>query len=382
MKERIDIVVDEERLARNQANRDRLAATHRREPTDRAPVVVDATSHTILPERSVSFGDYVSDPRRHLRHQILNARWRVENIHDDQPIETERLLLAPDFGSLRGTEFPMEIQWQPDQPPKTRHLLQSPEEIDALTLPDPAGGLNAKKIAFYHEMRECVDDFDVRVNGQPLAIEPTLTQPGGPIPSAFALCGPNLFLWCKTDPERVQRLMELVTQSHRRSLELFDDLTGRSRQHSIWLGADAADMLSPRDFATFAMPYYEQLWQVYKAPRVLHMCGRINHLLDAIRDGLRVNVLDGFGFPVSRDLLAEKWSGRLVMRGGPHPALIHDGPPETIIAECESYLRTVGRRGGYILAEGNGLMPGTPSEHVDAMVEASKRVGGWAVNSG
>ncbi len=377
MKERIDICVEEDRLARNQANRDRLSATYRREPTDRAPVVVDASWHTILPARGVPFGEYISDPRRHLRHQILNYKWRVENIRDDQPIETSSLAVAPDFGSLRGTEFPMEIQWQLDQPPKTRHLLQSPEEIDQLALPDPAGGLNARKIAFYHEMQNLAGDYEVRINGHPLAIEVTLTQPGGPIPSAFALCGPNLFLWIKTDPERVQHLMELVTQSHRRCLELFDKITGRNPRHSAWLGADSAEMMSPRDFSTFVVPYYERLWQFYEPPRIMHMCGKINHLLDIIRDGLRIDQFDGFGFPVQRELLAQKWAGRLVMRGGPHPALIRDGPREAIIAECESYLRMVGARGGYILSEGNGLAPSTPPEHVDAMVQASKRVGSW-----
>ncbi len=375
MKERIDIVVEENRLAQNEANRKRLAATRRREPTDRTPVVVDATWHTILPERGVSFGEFVSDPRNHLRHQILNYKWRIEHIRDDMPIETEQLVLGPDFGSLRGAEFPMEIQWQPDQPPKTRHLLQAPEEIDTLALPDPAGGLNERKIAFYHEMRKRVDDFDLRVNGQPLAIQATLNQPGGPIPSAFAICGPNLFLWCKTDPDRVHRLMALVTESHHRCLVLFDDITGRSRQHSVWLGADSSEMMSPRDYRTFVVPYYQKIWQWYQAPRIMHMCGKINHLLDIVRDDLHVDEFDGFGFPVSKELLAEKWAGRLVMRGGPHPVLVHDGPRDAIIAECESYIRTAGQRGGYILSEGNGLMPGTPPEHVEAMVDASVRVG-------
>jgi uroporphyrinogen-III decarboxylase len=62
--------------------------------------------------------------------------------------------------------------------------------------------------------------------------------------------------------------------------------------------------------------------------------------------------------------------------------LIHDGPVETVIAECESYLRTAGRLGGYCLADGIGLMPGTPPEHIEAMVEASKQVGAVAGTGG
>ena len=372
MKERIDIILDEARLADNGRRQERLERTYRLETTDRTPVVVDATFWTVLAAREVIFEEFMRSPRHHLRNHLLNYKWRVENIFDDLPIETHKLVVQPDFGSLRGTEFPMEIEWQKDQPAKSRHLLTEPEQIDTLTLPDPAGGLNAKKIEYFRGMQAVQEDFEVFLNGTPLKVEITLTQPGGPIPSAFALCGANLFLWMKTDPERVHRLMEIVTESHLNCLAYFDKLTHTDPNHFIWVGADAGDMLSPTTFREFAVPYYNRLWEHYPPPRIFHMCGRINHLLDIIRDELKVDRLDGFGFPADRHLLAEKWAGRLVMRGGPHPMLIHDGPPEAITAECESYLRTAGSKGGYILSEGFGLMPGTPPEHIAAMVQASK----------
>jgi hypothetical protein len=329
----------------------------------------------MLAARGVLFEEFARTPRLHLRHHLLNYKWRVENVLDDLPIETHTLVLQPDFGALRGTEFPVEIEWQADQPAKSVHLLTEPEQIDSLVVPDPAGGLNAKKIEFYRGMQAALDDFEVYLNGSPLKVEVTLTQPGGPIPSAFALCGSNLFLWMKTDPERVHHLMDIVTESHLGCIAYFDELTHTSPDHFIWVGADAGDMLSPRTFREFAVPYYQRLWQHYPGPRIFHMCGRINHLLEVIRDELKVDRLDGFGFPVDRALLAEKWAGRLVMRGGPHPMLIHDGPPKAIAAECESYIRSAGRRGGYILSEGFGLMPGTPPESIAAMLQASRAVG-------
>ena len=206
------------------------------------------------------------------------------------------------------------------------------------------------------------------------AAQVTISNPGGPIPSAFALCGSNLFLWMKTDPERVHRLLDLVTESHLRCIAYFDQIIGSDPNHFIWAGADAADMLSPKSFREFAVPYYLRLWQRYPPPRIFHMCGRINHLLDIIRDELKVDRLDGFGFPVDRNLIAEKWAGRLVMRGGPHPKLINDGPASAIIEECKSYIHTAGSKGGYILCDGVGLMPGTPPQHIEAMVQASKEL--------
>jgi hypothetical protein len=376
MKERIDIVVDEAVLAENEVKRRRLAQTYRLEATDRVPVVVDATFWTVLAARGVAFEEYARSPRHHLLHQILNFKWRVEHIRDDMPVETEKITFFPDFGALRGTEFPVEIEWQADQPAKSKHLLTEPEQIDHLTMPDPDGGLNAKKIEFYRGMRAALDDFDVRLNGQSLTVDVTLFQQGGSIPSAFALCGANLFLWMKTDPDRVHHLLDLVTNSHLNCIAFFDTLTGTDPDHFIWVGADAADMLSARSFREFVVPYYNRLWAHYPPPRIFHMCGRINHLLEVIRDELRVDRLDGFGFPVDRQLLEKHWAGRLVMRGGPHPMLIHAGPSEAIVRECEAYIRTAGCKGGYILAEGFGLMPGTPPEHIAAMVQASKNCAG------
>ena len=375
MKERIDILVPDEVLAENEAKKQRLEKAHRFEPVDRVPVVVDAQLWGLLHARRAGFTELTESPRHHLRGQILNRKWRIENIRDDRPIEAGCLVIETDFGALRGIEFPLEIVWNGDEPPKVLHLLKEPEQIDRLRIPDPQGGLNARRINWYRAMTEMAGDFDVRLNGEPLEIRVDLTHPGGPFPSAFALCGSNIFLWMKTDPERVHRLMDITTRSHLQVIACFAEITGRDRDHSVWLGADAAEMVRPPMFREFIAPYYLRIWEQHPAPRVYHMCGKIDHLLEILRDEMQITYLDGFGFPVDRRRLADQLSGRVVLRGGPHPVLIHDGPREAIIAECSDYIRTAGSKGGYILSEGNGLMAGTPPEHVEAMVEASMRAG-------
>ncbi len=375
MRERIDILVDESEIALNQEKQTRLDRTHRVERTDRVPVVVDAQLWAALAGRGGRFSEMSADPRDHLRGLILNFKWRCENIHDDLPIETRRLTVEQDFGALRGIEFPMEIVFPGDDPPKTVHLLHAPEEIDRLTLPDPAGGHNRQRVEWYRSMRALVDDFDVRINGEPLEIKVTIDHAGGPIPSAFALCGSNLFLWMATEPDRVHRLMDLVTTSHMRCIDYIHELNGEGAHQPIWLGADTGELIGRDKFREFVVPYYLRLWQRHPGERLFHMCGKIDHLLDIIRDEMRVTYLNGFGFPTNRHRLAEQWAGRIVMRGGPHPVLIKEGPADRIIAECSDYIRTVGRKGGYILSEGFGLATGTPPEHIAAMVEAARRVG-------
>lgn len=375
MKERIDIIVPDNVLALNHEKKERLEKTHRFEPTDRTPVWPDFQTWSLLVGRGGRYSEFTKGPREHLRGQILNHKWRMENVRDDFPIETECLTIEPQFGALRGVEFPIEIEWMGDDPPKSIHLLKELEEIDTLEIPPPDGGVNGLRVEWYKAMSDMVDDFEVRINGEPLPIKIDLTHPGGAIPSAFALCGSNLFLWMKMDPDRTHRLLEIATESHLQVIKYFADLTGREQGHSVWAGADIAEMVSPAMFREFVVPYYLRLWEKQDYPRVYHMCGKIDHILDIIHDDLDITYLDRFGFPTDRHLLAEKLSGHVVMRGGPHPALIHDGPVDKIIEECVDYIKTVGGKGGYILSDGVGIMPGTPMAHIEAMVEASKRVG-------
>jgi uroporphyrinogen-III decarboxylase len=200
-----------------------------------------------------------------------------------------------------------------------------------------------------------------------------INHPGGPIPSAFALCGPKLFMWMLLDPDRVHRLLEITTESYIQVNAYFDELTGRETGHWVWAGCDTGEMVSPEMFKEFVVPYYLKLWEVQSRPRVFHMCGNIDHLLEIIRDDLEIDVLEHFGFPTDRKKLAEVFSGKILLRGGPHPALIKSGPKEEIISECVDYITILGTKNGFILSEGATIVPGTPLEHIDAMVEASKR---------
>ncbi len=112
--ERIDIVVDPAELSGNDEKRERLRRTRSFEPTDRVPVVINTNQWTALAGRERRFADYIRSSADNLREQILNAKWRVEQVKDDQPIPTEGLRFQPDLGCLRGVEFDMEITWPDD----------------------------------------------------------------------------------------------------------------------------------------------------------------------------------------------------------------------------------------------------------------------------
>ncbi len=373
MTERIDIVVSDERLAENEVRRERLAAAKRFEQTGRVPVLANENQWYVLDQRGVSPGQYVAGPRENLREQLLNLKWRCEYLHDDKPLPTGGVTITPDLGCLRGTEFDMKVVWPADQPPKCEHPLHEPEQVDDLRVPDPAGGVNRIRLDWFRQMREMAEEFDVRLNGTHVPVNIIINQPGGPIPAAYALAGENLLLWLAIEPERSKRLLDIVTESHINCIRHFDELLGRDSQHSVGMGCDIGEMLSADMYREFVVPAYDRIWQAYPGWRSLHMCGNINHLFEVLRDDMRIDELNGFGFPAAPERMADAWSGRLVMIGGPSPMLVKDGPTERIADEAARYIHLLGKQNGYVLSLGGGAAVGTSAEHLNALVRGAEQ---------
>lgn len=372
-RERVDVIVPDQRLAENDKRQARLEAAQHFELIDRVPVRINDNQWYVLGQRGVSVSEYLAGPQENLRHQLLNRKWRFENICDDLPLPTKEVWISPDLGCLRGTEFEMKVTWQADQPPKCEHPLTEVEQIDHLEAPDPAGGVNRFFIDWYQRMLECVDQFEFRLNGQPLEIRISIGQPGGPIPAAYALAGSNLLLWLAMDPERSMKLMNVVTQSHINCVRFFDELCGRSKEHSLGMGCDIGEMLSPEMFRQFVVPAYDRIWQAYPGRRSLHMCGNINHLFEVLRDDLHIDELNGFGFPVDPQRMADVWSGRITMIGGPSPILVCNGSEEQVRQACQTYINELNRNGGFILSLGGGTVAGTAPQRLNLLKEVAEQ---------
>ena len=366
--ERIDIVVPQSRIDANAEHRRLLQDAQQLKRPARVPVVLNTDAFFCLLSRNASITQYLSGPRENMRGQLLNLKWRVENFDDDQPLPLDGVFVSPDFGSIRGTQFP--VVWHESEagPWVGDPLVTEVEQIDSLVMPAPDANLNARRIAWYNEMKTFVDDFDVRLNGRPLKISVSISHGGGPIPTAFALAAENLFEFMAADPERTHRFMQLCSDSHFQCVEYHNRLAGRKINGPVWAGCDAAEMVSAEMFREFVVPYYLQLWERFPGPRTFHMCGKINHLLDSIRDDMKITMLDGFGFPVPPELLAEKLAGRVVLKGGFTPILLNSGPVEAIAAETKRYLNLLAPHGGFIMCNGGSAVVGTPPAHFQAFV--------------
>ncbi|MFC1582454.1 uroporphyrinogen decarboxylase family protein [Planctomycetota bacterium] len=371
MTERIDISVDPKRIEENEEKQQRLEAVHRGEQADRTPVVIDMNLYFMLEKIGSDFQKAMASPADNLIQQVLCEKWHLENIDDDGVVPTEALSFTPFIGCIRGVEFEMDISWEGDAP-KCSHPLHDPAQIDDLDIPDPDSGLNTMYREWTVGMQAAAEELEVRINDSPVEIRVSKGHGGGPIPAAFALAGENMLMWMLTDPERMHKLMDIVTTSHINCVRYWDELMGREPSQQVWLGCDTAEMLSPELYREFVVPYYNRVWKNFPKRRVMHMCGGIDHLLGIIRDEMQLDFLTGFGFPTDRHKLSEEFSGRVVMSGGPSPMLVKDGSPDAIAAETHDYMATVGRAGGYQLQSGGGIAVGTSLENINAMVSAAR----------
>jgi len=356
-----------------QASRERMKAHAQFQYADRVPVVLGVSLRYILRERGIGYDEYFSSPESEVYHQLMNRKWRLNNVRDDS-VQGAGVGVSPDFSTTRGAMFAVDIHWSDTEIPKTIPILHSAEDVRQLKVPPPTNSLCGKKIQWYHEMKEIVKEYNVTFNGKPVSINVGIGGEGGPLPIAISLSGENMYLWAGEAPDVLHELMQKSTQAFIDYEHYIRELTGRSKR-GCGMGCDGGEMFSPEDFSEFVVPYYNRVYEEFPGHRGLHMCGKIDHLLDIIRDHMKLNSLNGFGDPVDRKLLADKFGGRIHMSGGINIALLLDGTDEQIQADCMDALQTFAPKGGYILQDGNNVPPGTSLEHLNILTECSQAFG-------
>jgi uroporphyrinogen-III decarboxylase len=108
---------------------------------------------------------------------------------------------------------------------------------------------------------------------------------------------------------------------------------------------------------------------------MLHMCGRTNHLLEVFSDDLRIGEFQAFGYEVDLDRVVSVMGGQVVLLGNVSPLLIRQGPPHRVREAVRSCIEKLAPHRGYIVQDGANIPPGTPVEHINAMMEEAERSG-------
>jgi uroporphyrinogen decarboxylase len=196
----------------------------------------------------------------------------------------------------------------------------------------------------------------------------------------------NLLMDYKLYPEQVHRMHDALCDLYcgylRRAIR---DLRPDGFWTSDDLGHQTSLFMRPSIFREFIQPYYARIGQtLHSSPTPgakvhwwLHSCGNNTPILgDLVEAGVDVF------HPVQKYTMdevsvAREYGGRITFLAGIDVQhTLQEKDPDGVRAEVRFLIDTFDRpEGGLCLAAGNGIVPGTPLENIDAFLDEALRYG-------
>jgi uroporphyrinogen decarboxylase len=180
------------------------------------------------------------------------------------------------------------------------------------------------------------------------------------------------------EPDTWQLLMEKLTtavsayllaqaKAGAQALKLFDS----------WAGA-----LSPSDYACFVLPYNRRVAEKVRAAGVplIYFSTGTSAMLPLIAQ-IGSDVV-GVDWRIPLDKAWDAIGTDRAIQGNLDPVLLATAPPDVVAAEARRILREAGGRPGHIFNLGHGVLPQTPIENVQGLVETvhgDGERGAWGV---
>jgi len=367
-----------------EARRERIDKTRRFERPDRVAVVPSIGTRFLVPQMGVRFRDYFSDPETMLRTQILAQKWLMENVRTDAFSITGPWVGAwTDFeNTFESGSLGVDVVFPDDDIPWVgRGWVSGDADLRRLEAMDFVHtGINARQIAFRKAMMAVADKYPVRFLGGPVfypGANPALTHTSdGPFGVAGDLMGKTeIFIAVKERPDFVRELLRIVTDKLIAWLDFCWAEEKLPAPKDLAWTDDLAVSLSAETFREVVLPSERRLRFHFDGRLSLHMCGRSGHLLEIFRDDLAIHELQGFGYEVDLDRIAEVLGGRVVLLGNVNPMLIHAGTPDEVRAATRRVLDKLAPLGGLIVQDGNNIPPGSPVANINAMTAAAEEWG-------
>lgn len=310
-----------------------------------SPWLPNWAGHTIL--------DYFTDDRIYLDDNLKAIRTFPETI------------FLPGFWSEYGmctepSAFGSVSMWGEDEFPFAKKVLHAPAEVDRLEKPDPRShGLLPFVIKRLQHLQPEIEEAGHKIR---------FAVARGPLNIASFLMGTPEFLEAtRTDPERMHRLLDIVTAflvdwiAYQR--EVFPTIDG------IMMLDDIVGFISRRDFEAFGLPYLQRIYSADVTVKFFHNdapCKASAPLLESAG----INLLN---FGVQHTLVDMKtWtSNRIALLGNVPPRdVLAEGTPGDVRRSVEEILRPIEDRSRLILSCGGGMPPRAPTENIKALIAA------------
>ena len=380
MREIIEIGIPIEEI---EARKDRIAKTKRFETPDRVAVIPAINYRFLLPKIGVRFKDYYNDPEVMLRSQINGQKWLMENIKTDAYSITGAWVGGwTDFqNATEASSMGCLVDFPPNDIPvvhaegwiRTEKDLRLLEDMDTIN-----NGLNGMQIEFRREMIKIAEKFPVRFQGGQVfypGLNPSLTHTtNGPFTNAAYLMGSTHAFTAMIDrPDFMRELLRIITDKTIAWLDFCWSEEGLENRDLAWTD-DLSAYLSAETWLEVLFSFNKRLRDHFDWAS-LHMCGHTDHLLDIFTNKLKIDEYQGFGWEVDLDRIGAIMGGRVILLGNVNPLLIADGTPVEVKEATRRVIEKLAPYRGLIIQDGNNIAPGSPSENINAMMEAAEEFG-------
>jgi uroporphyrinogen decarboxylase len=235
-------------------------------------------------------------------------------------------------------------------------------QIDDLAVPDPAtDGLLPFMLNRLRSARPRIEALGHKIR---------FSVSRGPLNIATFLMGTTEFLLgLKTDPEKMHRLLRIITDFlnrwHGLQREAFPDIDG------ILLLDDIVGFIGEADFVEFGMPYFKELYSTDVSVRFFHNDAECAKSIRYYAD-IGINLYNP-GIFDSLSELRQMSANRLAILGNIPPRdVLAKGQPEEVRCAVRKLLAEAGDRSRLMLSCAGGMPPGVSTENLQAFLEAAR----------
>jgi uroporphyrinogen-III decarboxylase len=330
---------------------DILKSVVRGEPQRPLPVgfIIDSpwlpqwAGHTIL--------DYFTDERTFLADNLKAIRAFPEAI------------FLPGFWSEYGmctepSAFGAVSEWEENEFPFAKPMLHSPQDVDSLEVPDPRRhGLLPFVIKRLQHLQPDIEKAGHKIR---------FAVARGPLNIASFLMGTTEFMTAiRTDPERMQRLLTIVTDflvawiAYQR--ECFPSIDG------IMLLDDIVGFIGRRDFETFGLPHLQRAFGADVSIKFFHNDAPCKECAPLLPEA-GVNLLN-FGVQHTLSEMRTWTNNKVALLGNIPPRdVLAMGTPDDVARSVTEILKACGDRTRLMVSCGGGMAPDTPTENIEAFI--------------
>ena len=375
MRFKIDIDYPTGRMTQSQK---RLDAWMRHRYVDRVPIQYCAVPRFFAPLFNLRYIDFFKDVETHYYWQLQFAKYRYETIPEDA-CTAPVIGVGPYFDNVvppsgQGGE----VAWNDNGPPRALPVIHSVEQMERFEVARPDAGLRGKVIEWWRTMKDLALQTKVTFNGKEGRVQAGFGVGGlSPHMIAIDLVGEDFYWWTLEYPEACHRFLAKITQGEIEAEEHARRVQGLPLTGDAYgIAEDSAQIMSPEQFKEFCVPYSRVLFERFgRKDRTVHMCGNSVHLHQALIEELKMTMFSIFGYLVPPKVAAANLGGRSRMSGNLNPMLMKDRSYEQVKQAAWECIEAMGPCGGFMLADGANVCPGTPIQSFRAIMDAAEEYG-------